>query len=240
MKKNSTADMLLSLPFITKCPGCRERRLPGEELLCAACRAKWETAKLRSCRYCGKPFCDCTCAGTVLTDGGIIRLVKLTSYKPERRFSVENNLIFLLKKRNISKIVRFLAAELAAAIKRNIPDYASFTVTGTARRAVSVRRYGVDHAQALARAVARELSVPCEKCFCRTPYAAEQKNLGREERIASAQRSTKTVKGLCAAGKRYIIIDDICTSGASLSAAARLLHSAGAAETVGAVIASRQ
>lgn len=65
----------------------------------------------------------------------------------------------------------------------------------------------------------------------------EQKRLSREERFKNAARSYRVSDRGSAAGKRILLIDDVCTTGATLSCIADKLRKAGAASVTAAVFA---
>ena len=79
------------------------------------------------------------------------------------------------------------------------------------------RKRGFDQAEALARAVARELDLPV-----------------RGTNVLGVYRLKESVD---LAGLRVLLVDDVVTSGATLSECARLLRSAGAAEVLCATLA---
>ena len=91
------------------------------------------------------------------------------------------------------------------------------------------RRRGYDQARLIAEAAARELGVPCVQTLRKVRDIPAQSGL----RSASERRGN--VKNVyCAAhpesvsGKRVLLIDDLITTGATLSEAAQTLRFAGA------------
>jgi predicted amidophosphoribosyltransferase len=63
----------------------------------------------------------------------------------------------------------------------------------------------------------------------------QQWTLGRQERMKNLEGAFQCGPGV--AGSRILIIDDVCTSGASLEACAQVLQEAGAAKVSGYVLA---
>ncbi len=97
------------------------------------------------------------------------------------------------------------------------------------------RRRGFDHGRLLAGAVARRLALPCRPMLARLP-GPPQTGRTRAERLDGPRL---LVPAGAALPRRVILIDDVATTGATLSAAARALIAAGAAE-VHAVVAARR
>ena len=100
-----------------------------------------------------------------------------------------------------------------------------------------LRERGYDQAKLLAEEVARQMNLPCEKLLVKT------KNNRRQSNTGSNRERFENVKGVyrcCAepAGKRILLIDDIVTTGATLSEAAGVLLDAGA-KSVTALTAAR-
>ncbi len=105
------------------------------------------------------------------------------------------------------------------------------------------RKRGYNQAALLAGAVARELRMACQEdalCCTRTPAA--QHGLSAPERRANVADLFAIVPRHAPrlAGKRVIVVDDVLTTGATLSAAATALCDAGAAEVWGLVLARPQ
>ncbi len=98
---------------------------------------------------------------------------------------------------------------------------------------------GYDQAQLLARAVARQLDKPLRatlrKARHNRPQSAQETAEARRANVLGAYRALPGV-----AGGRYLLVDDIVTTGATLSEAARTLLTAGAAAVYGAALAARE
>jgi predicted amidophosphoribosyltransferase len=94
------------------------------------------------------------------------------------------------------------------------------------------RRRGYDQGEVMARAMARRLGVPARPML-RRGSRRTQAGAGRSERLRGPD--------LIGIGRgcptSVVIIDDVCTTGASLSAATRLLRARGAVEVRASVVA---
>ena len=103
------------------------------------------------------------------------------------------------------------------------------------------RRRGYDQARLLAESAAKELGWPCEELLKKTRDNPAQSG------IQDAERRRKNVSGVYEAidpekirGKRILLMDDIVTTGATLSEAASVLKKAGAVSVVAATVARRR
>ena len=227
------------LLFPPICASCKAPIPPRYGALCEKCHKALAATKLLPCRHCGKEMMHCICVGEELARTGMYRVAKVCPYYPDRRDSPELALLFAMKRKNVAAYRLFAAREMAASIRRLQPSLDGFTVTYVPRKPASVREYGFDHAREISILVARELGTSWEEAFYRTRDAREQKGLTRKERNKNAASTLLPCDGISARGKRYIVCDDILTTGASLCACARILTALGATEIVGAVFAAR-
>ncbi|HEX7096649.1 MAG TPA: phosphoribosyltransferase family protein, partial [Acidimicrobiales bacterium] len=108
--------------------------------------------------------------------------------------------------------------ELARAVSHPV-DAVTWAPTGSRRAG----RRGYDQAELLARAVARALGRTARATLQRCG-AVPQTGLGaRERRVSPAFGARRAVSGT------WLVVDDVCTTGATLQAAAATLRRAGAA-----------
>lgn len=104
-----------------------------------------------------------------------------------------------------------------------------------------LRKRGYDQSRLLAEEIAKKLGVPCVKTLEKVRHNRQQSLI----RDPKARR--ENVKGVyrCAdpeavSGKRLLLIDDIVTTGATLSECARVLCEAGAASVSAAAVARKR
>jgi predicted amidophosphoribosyltransferase len=150
-----------------------------------------------------------SCAGLLRYDGAGRRLVVAIKYRNSRAL--------------VGRLGQRLAQQVAA-----VPfDVVTWAPTSAERR----RERGFDHAELLARAVARAARVPCHRLLARDGGPA-QTGRSAPERHAGPHFSA-TGGG----GRAVLLVDDVTTTGATLSAAARALRAGGARAVDGAVLA---
>lgn len=102
-----------------------------------------------------------------------------------------------------------------------------------------LRSRGYDQAALLARAAGTYLGVPVAPALRRTVATAAQHRLGRESRAANVGRAFALEAGWADAvhGRWVVVVDDIITTGATLSGCAVPLLEAGAAAVAGLAVA---
>jgi ComF family protein len=142
-------------------------------------------------------------------------------------------LLARLKYHNARASVQWLAWQLAEQVRAtgadgraSVPargrfDVVTWAPTSDARR----QKRGFDQAHLLARSVARRLGLPCAPLLRRLP-GDPQTGRTSSERWAGPKF---TVARAAPVPARVLLVDDVITTGATLSAAARALREGGAA-----------
>ncbi len=102
-----------------------------------------------------------------------------------------------------------------------------------------LRKRGYDQAEIIARALAEKLGVPCEKLFIKVKNNKRQSSLRREQRKANVSGAYRCTAKESLADKRILIVDDIVTTGATLSECALQLRKHGCTDVYAAAAASR-
>lgn len=87
---------------------------------------------------------------------------------------------------------------------------------------------GFDQAEMLASYLSAQTGVPYKKLLLRARDTPPQFDLGREERKINVKGAFRAAEPLHLAGKKVILIDDVCTTGSTLRECARILEKAGA------------
>jgi predicted amidophosphoribosyltransferase len=98
---------------------------------------------------------------------------------------------------------------------------------------------GYNPAAALARAVASELGLPYRRCLRRIRNTPRQTDQTPESRRTNVKGAFASRRGNTARDVRFLLIDDVLTTGSTCSAAAAVLRAAGAKQVIAAVLAHR-
>lgn len=131
------------------------------------------------------------------------------------------------------------AAEVAAflVVKALPKDLVPDVVTSVPVAPVRYRERGYNQSELVARQVAARLGLPYTSLLGRV-NAVHQIGLGREERLEQIDGAFYSMRNL--SGQRVLVVDDVVTTGATLSECAKTLAAAGTSEVWGAVVARRQ
>jgi predicted amidophosphoribosyltransferase len=126
---------------------------------------------------------------------------------------------------------RVRVAEWADRLAPLVPALDDLVVTWAPTSDRRRRRRGFDQAELLARAVARRRRLPVARLLRRLPGAAQAGRSARERAHNPAFVARRPCVG------PVLVIDDVATTGATLSAAATALRRAGAPAVHGLVVA---
>ena len=99
-----------------------------------------------------------------------------------------------------------------------------------------LRQRGYNQSALLAKTVSRGLGVPCdEAALVRTRDTGPQVGLTREKRVLNVQDCFRSSDAV--AGRAVVLVDDVATTGSTLSACAEALRKSGAESVQGLVLA---
>lgn len=211
--------------------------------LCKTCAVGWDAQKNALCHCCGYPVVDCENSVPMLARHGVDTLVKLVEYDPQKPNEVGNRLIFKLKDKESAELHAYLARELAPKIQKQLIKLGQTpenTVLVWAPRSIRARRdRGFDQSRGLCIALARELGLHKPVQMVRRTGGSVQKMLGQEQRAKNAFAAFEAVPEHCATlkGKCVILVDDVVTTGATLSAVAAKIKPYKPAHLIGACVA---
>ena len=218
-----------------KCLLCREPISYGKDLpFCDECEGMWEKFLEIKCPKCGFTAENCSCLPENIKKLSSRGAAWCVFYDGTGKLP-SNNLVFTHKREFYRDIVDFMTSLMLKNVKmlacRQGIDLGEYVVTYTPRRAHTKRHHGFDHAKKLADSLAKKLGVGVEKTLVNKGKRA-QKSLGKRERLENARSSYALYSGAQISGKKYLLVDDIITTGATMLACGELLIKAGAHDII--------
>ena len=207
---------LLDLVYPCRCILCRKKLPPGRPTICRECRENLPEAAGMSVR--SDYFSDC---------------VSALYYTKEVREAV------LRYKFGGQESYRFAFGELVAArIYEDLDgkyDILSYVPLAPDR----LKKRGYDQARLIAEEAAERLGRPCVRVLRkRRGVGAQSRTGGKEKRRANIAGAYSVPGSADVSGRRILLIDDVVTTGSTLSECARVLLQAGAEDVVCATLAT--
>ncbi len=185
---------------------------------------------LRSvCGICGVrpgPVCP-ACAARLTPAASLAPPLHLDGCTAALDYASARSLVTSLKNGQRRDLVGWLADRV---VEHAVPPPGS-VVTWAPTSAARRQRRGFDQAELLARATARRWDLRCRALLHRTSAPPQAGRSGRE------RRANPSFAAAGVAPVAVVLVDDVVTTGATLTAAARALRAAGAVTVVGAVVA---
>lgn len=234
-------DGLVSVLFAAPCRLCEQLLTTASRVpVCPSCLGRIRPLELVAyCERCQRPLSlaaqspdgEALCGPCRQEENVFDRLRAFGAYDGELR-----QLIVLLKYNRVEALARLLAGWLALVV-RETPALAEVDalvpVPLYPRRQ---RERGYNQAELLARELGRWLERPVE-----SGWLTRVKDTPSQTGLTPAQR-VENVRGAFAASAkldrtRILLVDDVCTTGATLNACARALKRAGAASVQAATVA---
>ncbi len=215
------------------------RKTGGKLGLCVDCSAKYLHEQQLTCPRCGQTSefccCDCDFPHTSRTTVGGRTHVSLTFYIGSQAAYEEERITeqMILHLKDKGHFAKFFAHELADEIERLFEhsEYRldDWILTFPPRSVSNFMKTGIDQSEEVVKWMSRRLGIPWKRTFTKAE-GDEQKSLTAEERIANANATLIPRKHAIKPGGKYLLFDDIITSGATIMAASRHLYFCGAAE----------
>ena len=130
-----------------------------------------------------------------------------------------------LKYRGVSRLAEPMGRQMVRALEGLQPAHID-CVTPVPMHVRRVRKRGVNQALLLAREVADGLQLPLEEALVRTRNTLQQARLDEAKRMHNLDGAFAVAGNV--AGKRVLLVDDVCTTGATANACAEALLKEGA------------
>ena len=147
-----------------------------------------------------------------------------------------NYLIYSLKQDNRDDVLDFLSDELVEALNASIEiNSTDYVITNVPRRRKAIIDFGYDHSKDLAVLVARKLKIQYVEILASKSKKA-QKTLYGHDRVVNAKFEYKCKDNFSLKGKNVILVDDIVTTGASMTNSATLIKGLRPKQIIGACL----
>jgi ComF family protein len=218
----------LDLLFPQRCLGC------GEEgkLLCYTCQKHLPRIVPPICPRCGRPQ-----SSEILCPGCVTRQSYIDGIRSPLRFDgIVREAVHQLKYKNLRSLAEPLALFLVDYLVNNpLPFQVLVPVPLHPKR---LRQRGYNQSFLLARELGRRLNLPVvNNSLVRVKYVLPQARTKSVEERHNNVKQAFACYNFCMQNARILLIDDVCTSSATLEACAATLKSSGAASVWGLTLA---
>ena len=227
---------ILSLVFPPVCQLCRDERATANEgYVGAECRRQVRLIQAPYCRRCGLPA-----AGDVTQDFtcGNCRDLEFAFSRARSAAEAKGPMLKAIHQFKYQRALWFRTFLADLLLQAALPElrgspHAWHGVVPVPLHPVKEREREFNQAELLAEPLARALGVPLRTDLVRrTAATGSQTTLGRMERAENVQRAFTRIPGQDLTGQRWVVVDDVFTTGATTNGVARVLREAGAEEVV--------
>lgn len=225
----SAIEKLRDLIFPSKCRCCGKRIDRKDAPLCTECRRSYEADKYKPCPRCKRNQCRCSCRPNA-------QCAAVFTYLSVFRYAEQapgGRLILSVKDRRDKPSLQLLAHDMSVSLQRGCILREDACVTYVPRSPSAILKKGTDQALELAGRVADNCLLQCVCTLRHTSKGGEQKKLdaaARKEHADDSYALSDDCPDL--SGRQVILVDDICTTGATLSACAQLIAKQGPAQII--------
>ncbi len=219
---------ILDVIFPPRCPGCGEViSLKATDAFCPQCREKWEKHKVEYCKRCGQRIDNCWCGVPLDKNSDITAEYHLVQYDKTAN-TVIKNLIYNIKNFNRKLVSDTIAREMYNELYPRV-DFSNLVICYVPRSKGNIRKYGHDQSMNIAYAFSALSGIEVTPVLYHEGDV-NQKQLNNAERRKNAQASYHIINGAGKAikNKTVILIDDVVTTGSSVTRCAKLLNGKGA------------
>ena len=233
-RKLSFLKKLSLLLFPPRCVYCRSitERSSTPPALCPKCRGLYERERTAPCIECGNPADTCTC--TFPYRGAITDYFCVAPYSKSQD-TVSKKIVLTAKSKRLGYLFDFMADQIVGLyrLERHIEEKQKLgiplIVTYVPRNPDTICEYGFDQAKELAERVAKRFGLECIAALRHKRGVSAQKEMNLAMRHENAENSYCEGKDISLVRWcNIIIIDDLITTGATVSACSSILRRNGA------------
>ena len=238
LQKSELFQAAVSLLYPATCAICTEQVRAGE-YLCAGCEGKIVRIVRPFCEICSEPF-----EGSINTAFSCANCAHRTIHfnaavAAYRGRGIVRDVIHEFKYNRQIHLRHLVARWLRAALDDERLRGQQFDViVPVPLHPARQRERGFNQATLLAELFSAHAAIPCRPLLKRIRYTTTQTALDRSERMENLHNAFRLRKNANVRGLRMLLIDDVLTTGSTLSECARVLKRAGA-KSVHAATAAR-
>ena len=225
---NQLAEAAIDLFFPKSCIGCGKTG----DFICPSCEEKLTRLVPQICPKCGKPMASGIVCPSCWQERSAIDGIR-SSFLFD---NVARKAIHQLKYYNLKAISPYLAQFLADCLTANaLPGEVLVPVPLYPKR---LKQRGYNQSGLLARELSKLINLPViESCLIRVKQAQPQVKTTNVEERRKNVIDAFACRDESVSGKQIILIDDVCTSGATLESCASALKNKGASSVWGLTLA---
>ena len=214
MSPKEFLDAVLTAFFPRRCPYCGTVLTP-EERICKDCLAHLPRIEEPRCPYCGASKKDCCCHKR---QRYFTCVLAPFYYEDAARKAIER-----YKFQNKPFLASALAKDMARTVTDHVPlaEVDCITYVPFTKKQKKEREF--NPSEALARALAKELSMPCEPLLLKLYETKTQHLLSKEDRKGNVLGVFDVAPHADVQNKSILLVDDIKTTGSTLSECAKML-----------------
>lgn len=214
-----SVDTVAAIFYPNRCASCRNI-IDNNSYLCSDCERDIERFDInKRCKICGLDKENCTCKKHVYYFDGAVSVYK--------NLDIARNTVYSYKLGRRQGHASFLASEMANAVKKEFADIEFDAIIGVPTTIKSRIKYGFSPVDELCFGIEELLGVK----FLKNVLKCHRKNKTQHKLEFTKRFENASNKFYCDGridGKTILLVDDIKTSGATLSYCARNLKFAGA------------
>ena len=218
---------MLEWLYPTRCPVCEKPVLPKGMMIHTVCESRLPVLSEPLCKKCGKTllsadeeYCPECMIKNRVWDGG------RSLY---RYGNAAGKMIRKVKQDGTEPTFVFLAKQMKWYCHTFLSESGAECIVPVPLHRIKQRKRGFNQAELLARALGKELGIPVKNLLQKTKHTKDQKNMSLEQRsrnVADVYRIRKEKDG-GAIPQTVLLVDDIVTTGSTLTACAVALKEAG-------------
>jgi competence protein ComFC len=220
---------LSSLFYPPVCTICSASISAGE-YLCDDCHGRTPRISAPFCATCSEPFSGSIDGAFTCANCSHRRLYFQAAVAVYRSRGIVRRVVHEFKYRNQVHLRHLVARWLCAALEDERLRGRQFdVVVPVPLHPARQRERGFNQAALLAALLTRQVPVPVKLMLKRVRYTRTQTAFDRSERMENLRGAFRLRRKMDVRGLRVLLVDDVLTTGATLSECARVLRKAGAA-----------